>query len=171
MHSDGAGSLAHRPRWTTAKGLGKILKERHRLDIGLSSNDISVFDRRRLKNPRFGDSFQNWSIWRVNIFQENIPYWPDAASNVSMVTRFWHHMACLELRGFPDSKGHGTNMGPTWVLSAPDGPHVGPMKPAIGITVLSRSWDYRIMGLSRDSILIRCLLCDTVAIWEQWGFI
>ena len=28
----------------------------------------------------------------------------------------------------PDSKVHGANMGPTWVLSAPDGPHVGPMK-------------------------------------------
>ena len=27
----------------------------------------------------------------------------------------------------PDSKVHGTNMGPTWVLSAPDGPHAGPM--------------------------------------------
>ena len=27
----------------------------------------------------------------------------------------------------PDSKVHGANMGPTWVLLAPDGPHVGPM--------------------------------------------
>ena len=27
----------------------------------------------------------------------------------------------------PDSKVHGANMGPTWVLSAPDGPHVRPM--------------------------------------------
>ena len=27
----------------------------------------------------------------------------------------------------PDKKVHGANMGPTWVLSAPDGPHVGPM--------------------------------------------
>ena len=27
----------------------------------------------------------------------------------------------------PDSKSHGANMGPTWVLSAPDGPHVVPM--------------------------------------------
>ena len=27
----------------------------------------------------------------------------------------------------PDSKVRGANMGPTWVLSAPDGPHVGPM--------------------------------------------
>ena len=26
----------------------------------------------------------------------------------------------------PDSKGHGTNMGPTWVLSAPDGPMLAP---------------------------------------------
>ena len=26
----------------------------------------------------------------------------------------------------PDSKVHVANMGPTWVLSAPDGPHVGP---------------------------------------------
>ena len=29
------------------------------------------------------------------------------------------------------SKVHGANMGPTWVLSAPDGPHVGPMNLAI----------------------------------------
>ena len=29
--------------------------------------------------------------------------------------------------GIPDSKIHGANMGPTWVLSAPDGPHVGPV--------------------------------------------
>ena len=32
----------------------------------------------------------------------------------------------------PDSKVHGANKGPTWVLSAPDGPHVGPMDLAIG---------------------------------------
>ena len=30
----------------------------------------------------------------------------------------------------PDNKVHGANMGPTWVLSAPDGPHVGPMNVA-----------------------------------------
>ena len=32
---------------------------------------------------------------------------------------------------YQDSKVHGANMGPTWVLSAPDGPHVGPMNLAI----------------------------------------
>ena len=33
--------------------------------------------------------------------------------------------------GFPDIKVNGANTGPTWVLSAPDGPHVGPMNLAI----------------------------------------
>ena len=28
----------------------------------------------------------------------------------------------------PDSKAHGANIGPTWVLSAPDGPHVDLIK-------------------------------------------
>ena len=31
----------------------------------------------------------------------------------------------------PDSKVHEANMGPIWVQSAPDGPHVGPMNLAI----------------------------------------
>ena len=38
---------------------------------------------------------------------------------------------CLNCHCNPDSKVHGANMGPTWVLSAPDGPHVGPMNFAI----------------------------------------
>ena len=37
----------------------------------------------------------------------------------------------------PDSKVHGANMVPTWVLSAPDGPHVGPMNIAISDTTQS----------------------------------
>ena len=31
----------------------------------------------------------------------------------------------------PNNKVHGANMGPTWVLPAPDGPHIGPTNPAI----------------------------------------
>ena len=31
----------------------------------------------------------------------------------------------------PDIKVHGANMGPTWVLSASDGPHISPMNLAI----------------------------------------
>ena len=37
--------------------------------------------------------------------------------------------------GSPDSKVHGANMGPTWVLSAPDGRHVGPMNVTIRVAV------------------------------------
>ena len=44
---------------------------------------------------------------------------------------------------YPDSKVHGANMGPTWVLSAPDGPHVGPMNLAIRVVhyvVFTNHW-------------------------------
>ena len=44
--------------------------------------------------------------------------------NFTSVINVWFHSN-------PDSKIHGANMGPTWVLSAPDGPHVGPMNLAI----------------------------------------
>ena len=37
------------------------------------------------------------------------------------------------LQLYPDSKVHGANMGPTLVLPAPDGPHVGPMNLAIRV--------------------------------------
>ena len=37
--------------------------------------------------------------------------------------------------GYPDSKVHGANMGPTCVLSAPGGPHVGLMNLAIWVFV------------------------------------
>ena len=38
----------------------------------------------------------------------------------------------------PDSKVHGANMGPTWVLSAPDGPHVDLMNLVIRDAIESR---------------------------------
>ena len=34
---------------------------------------------------------------------------------------------------YPDNKVHGSNKGPTWALSDPDGPHVGPTKLAIRV--------------------------------------
>ena len=37
----------------------------------------------------------------------------------------------MEKQSNPDIKVHGANMGPTWILSAPDGPRVGPMNFAI----------------------------------------
>ena len=40
----------------------------------------------------------------------------------------------------PDSKVHEANMAPTWVLSAPDGPHVGPMNLAMREGIASQKW-------------------------------
>ena len=39
--------------------------------------------------------------------------------------------------GNPDSKVHGTYMGPTWGWQDPGGPHVGPMILAIWEDILS----------------------------------
>ena len=44
-----------------------------------------------------------------------------------MVMRLSHLYEGNSYDGITDSKIHGANMGPTWVLSAPGGPHVGPI--------------------------------------------
>ena len=41
------------------------------------------------------------------------------------------HYMSVKSHSIQDSKIHGVIMGPTWILSAPDGPHVGPMNPVI----------------------------------------
>ena len=50
------------------------------------------------------------------------------------------HFSYLYKIHIPDSKVHGTNMVPTWVLSAPDGPHVGPINLAIRDTADEKWW-------------------------------
>ena len=48
-----------------------------------------------------------------------------------------------------DSKVHGANMGPIWVLSAPDGPHVGLMNPAIrGFSLNVTKTDYSLTHMT-----------------------
>ena len=41
----------------------------------------------------------------------------------------------MDATTYPDSKVHGAHMGPTWDLSAPGGPHVGPMNFAIRVII------------------------------------
>ena len=45
-------------------------------------------------------------------------------------TFWWRKRSAVSLIT-PDSKVHGANMGPTWALSAPGGPHVGPINLAV----------------------------------------
>ena len=59
-------------------------------------------------------------------------------------TSFMSPLQWGDLKTYPDSKVHGANMGPTWVLSAPDGPHVGPMSLAIRVWIVYRTIWHRI---------------------------
>ena len=71
------------------------------------------------------------------------PCWPHESCYQGRMSTVHHdmphflpaHSTCLT-DGDPDSKVHGANMGPTWVLPAPDGPHVGPMNFAIMVECL-----------------------------------
>ena len=54
----------------------------------------------------------------------------------------------------PDSKVHGSIMGPTCVLSAPDGPHVGPMNLAIRDVI---GWALRVLTYWSDVTLPQAL--------------
>ena len=51
----------------------------------------------------------------------------------------------------PDSKVHGDNMGPTWVLSPPDGPHVGSLN--LAIRVCSQAASHQYVSIGSDDIL------------------
>ena len=70
-------------------------------------------------------------------------------NTIGMYKMYWginkhkHTGLYLELnsRIYQDSKMHGANMGPTWVLSAPDGPHIGPMNLAIRDECPQGVWD------------------------------
>ena len=58
---------------------------------------------------------------------------------------------------FPYSKVHGTNKGPTWVLSAPDGPHVDPMNLA-----------FRAIGKIHQAVPRGLCKQCTVQFWYQY---
>ena len=59
------------------------------------------------------------------------------------------HSCITYHKAFPDSEVHGANMGPTWALSAPDGPHVGPMNLAIRAGMQT----YRTIGCFNGAVL------------------
>ena len=60
----------------------------------------------------------------------------------------------------PDSKVHGANMECTWVLSAPDGPHVGPTNLAIREATSPPSvvTHYEVVMNGDDDILLQMTL-------------
>ena len=76
-------------------------------------------------------------LWRHNVRWKRI-----VLDNSGEMRARW--LSSVIKNNVPDSKVHGTNIGPKWVLSAPDGPHVGPMKLAIrGIQRWKTIWVVR----------------------------
>ena len=62
------------------------------------------------------------------------------------------------MQASPNSKVHGANSGPTWVLSAPDGPHVGPMNLVIregmsGLVDLGYSFQKNMFKLNVENVI------------------
>ena len=102
--------------------------------------DYRLFDTKSLPKPMMA----NWP-WDpkkyvpINFLDENQKFsfmkciW---ICHLENVCRFVAVSMC-----FPDSKVHGANMGPTWDLSAQDGPHVVPMNLAIKVNILMQGSD------------------------------
>ena len=77
------------------------------------------------------------SNWRVLIWDSRS--WSSMMVTkilVSTSTRPKQPLLATNSEAIPDSKVHGANMGPTWVLSAPDGPHVG----RINLVIRDHKW-------------------------------
>ena len=69
-------------------------------------------------------------IYRVNL--AFVTLWIDILYLVTWQI-LWQLIYNAIMYGYPDSKVHGVNMGPTWFLSAPDCPHVRPINLAIRV--------------------------------------
>ena len=76
------------------------------------------------------------------------------------------------VRAIPDSKVHGANMGSTWVLSAPDWPHVGPWTLLSETTWSSVDRDLRCRktSIGHNELIHLCVAREILEwrIWAQW---
>ena len=70
----------------------------------------------------------------------HLHWWNEEKSKVNASCVWYHNNfkgnLSHNIHMYQDSNVHDANMGPTWVLSAPDGPHVGPMNLAIRVFII-----------------------------------
>ena len=71
-------------------------------------------------------------LW--NQTRDHLLSWYKHHSNEDIDTGLDFMPCILTVCVSPDSKVHGANMGPIWVLSATDGPHVGPRNLAVHVS-------------------------------------
>ena len=96
-----------------------------------------------VNNHEAGDLRRHHAYYAVTVMQWNYRltlYVPElclfSSYTIYRISDCWYKKNKFDRHGInhqgnPDSKVHGANMRPTWVLSAPDGSHVGLMKLAI----------------------------------------
>ena len=83
-----------------------------------------------------------WSSPHAESFAVFVEYYLMKSQNEIWLNDFVKFLSAMcsflstEDQTFPDSKVHGANMGPTWVLLAPDGPHVGPWTLLSGLAII-----------------------------------
>ena len=132
-------------------------------------------------NYGIGDEFMSFIYPYILGFVTGKPLYKYSWNNPLMhgntdryLTIVKHNKNCLlNAWDVPDSKVHVANMGPTWVLLAPDGPHVGPMNLAIrGTTGFLFSCDQAALWTVfsvRPSVCLSHLF-DYVPIISSWNF-
>ena len=83
------------------------------------------------------------------------------------------NMDWLTMNAIPDSKGHEANMEPTWVLSAPDGPHVGPRDLAIRDGTLLESTQLLVRQVecpitTTNQVITRVVNTILIGYFKEW---
>ena len=91
--------------------------------------------------------------------------WFSVISQPHCIPLYWtgNTYRCDKL--YPDSKVHGAKMGPTWVLSAHDGPHVGPMNLAIRAFFLLQWLAY----VTQCAVLLANYKTGMSSYWQNFG--
>ena len=114
--------------------------------LGLKQNEILIFSISVCVTLSLGNFYQ-----MVHVPCVIFPYFLSGLHPLKLYLQHVMHKTHIKLplvteaaiqtrnTNIPNSNVHGANVGPTWVLSAPDGPHVGPINLAIrdGIPCLS----------------------------------
>ena len=91
---------------------------------------------------------------------------PQSITKISLKTAYTFH-SIHPGSNIADSEVHGANMGPTWALSAPDGPHVGPCTLLSGM--LQKRGCYLIYGWARPQSLRENGLWPLLLTWFNFN--
>ena len=109
------------------------------LNIGSLNNIIHTYSLKTIELCK--PSKENKIKWMKHLQKFSLA--TDYIDTVNSINQMLTHKYTPQIAKFI-----GANMGPTWVLSAPDGPHVGPMNLAISdmslnVDITGSSWESR----------------------------